>query len=96
MRSVVERSLSLVNSFLHEDVLSLRGSREFQIRGFLSLSFEWFSLYKELQYKSLQGDLKIPWRLYYRHLLKTYIHGFLQKVKVIVLIYLHIYTIHSH
>ena len=52
MRSVVERSLSLVNSFLHEDVLSLRGSRKFQVRGFLSLSFEWFGSIKDYNAKA--------------------------------------------
>jgi hypothetical protein len=55
MRSGVEQRLCLDSLFLHEDVASLRGSREFQLRSFLSLSFEWCGFYQELQYKSLQG-----------------------------------------
>jgi hypothetical protein len=87
MRSVMERSVRLVNSYLHKDAVSLRGSRKFQVWDFLSVSYEWFSLCKELQYKSLHRDLTIPWRRWYRHLLKTYGHGFLQKVEVKVLMY---------
>ena len=96
MQSGVEQSVRLGILFLHKDVCSLRRSREFQVRDFLSLSFTWCGFYQELQYKSLHGSLTIPWRLWYRHLLKTYGHGFLQKVKVKVLIYLKMSTIHSY
>jgi hypothetical protein len=53
MRSVMERSVRLVNSYLHKDAVSLRGSRKFQVWDFLSVSYEWFSLCKELQYKHM-------------------------------------------
>ena len=86
MQIGVERSLNFVNSFLHEGVREPRGSRKFQVRSFLSLSFTWCGYYQERQYKSLQGCLTIPWRLCHRHLLKTYGHGFHQKVRVKVLI----------
>ena len=94
MQSRVERSLHLGSVFLHENVLSLRGSRKCLNWSFLSLPFVWCSFYQELQYKSLQRGLTIPWRLWYRHLLKTYCHKFLQKVEGKVLIYLQISIIH--
>jgi hypothetical protein len=51
MRSEVEQSVRLGSVFLHEDVCSLRGSREFQVRDFFCLSFEWFSLIKDYNTK---------------------------------------------
>jgi hypothetical protein len=87
MRSVIERSVRLVTAFLHEYMRSLRGSRKCYIRSVLYLSFVWCGYYQELQYKSLHRGLLLPWRRWYRHLLKTYGHGFLQKVKVLVVMY---------
>ena len=52
------------------------------IGAFLSLSFERCGVCYDLQYKRLHRGLLRLWRRWYRHLLKTYNHGFLQKVEV--------------
>jgi len=82
MQSEVEQSVRLGSVFSDEDVASLRGSRKFQVRAFLSLSFVWCGYYQTLQYKSLHRGLTIPWRLWYRHLLKTYIMGSSRRLRV--------------
>ena len=46
MRSGVEQSVCSGSVFLHEDVLSLRGSREFQVRSLLSRPFVLFECSK--------------------------------------------------
>jgi len=46
----------------------------------------WINQY--LKYKNLHGDIEIPRRLYYWHLLVTFFHNLLQKVTVMLLIYL--------
>jgi hypothetical protein len=54
----------------------------------------WINQY--LKYKNLHGGIEIPRRLYYWHLLVTFFHNSLQKVRVMLLIYLRIAENEQH
>jgi hypothetical protein len=55
MRNGVEQSVRFGSLFLHEDVLSLRGRRKFQVRSLLSLPFVLFECSKNENIKASTG-----------------------------------------